>query len=167
MNKIEINQKIKELGNFISSKSGRLAIAESCTGGLISSYFTDVSGASNYIENCFVTYSEAAKTKILGVTPEVLGEYGVISEQVALQMVEGLKLRHGADFAISTTGILGPDDIVFKNNVLQKGLVFIGLLAPNKKTCIKYISPALRREEIKKDIVHTVIEEFYNFVMLG
>lgn len=167
MNKIEINQKIKELGDFISSEGGRLAIAESCTGGLISSYFTDISGASNYIENCFVTYSEAAKTKILGVTPEMLEEYGVISAQVALQMVEGLKLRHGADYAISTTGILGPDDITFKNNVLPSGLVFIGFFAPNKKTCLKYISPALEREEIKKDIVHKVIEEFYNFVILG
>ncbi len=166
MNKAEINQKIKAIGDFISSRGEKLAIAESCTGGLISSYFTDISGASNYIENCFVTYSEAAKTKILGVSSETLEEYGVISEQVALQMIEGLKLHHGADFAISTTGILGPDDIIFKNTTLPCGLVFIGLLAQGKKTCIKYISPALGREEIKKDIAHKAIEEFYNFVMM-
>lgn len=158
-------QSIKEIGDFISSNGQKLAIAESCTGGLISSYFTDISGASSYIENCFVVYSEAAKTKILGVKPETLKEYGVISEYVALEMLEGLKKRHGADYAITTTGILGPDDIIFKGKLLPKGLVFIGLMTPNKTTCIKYISTCSTREEIKKDIVCKAIQEFCNFTL--
>ncbi len=158
-------QSIKEIGDFISSNGQKLAIAESCTGGLISSYFTDISGASSYIENCFVVYSEAAKTKLLGVKPETLKEYGVISEYVALEMLEGLKKHHGADYAITTTGILGPDDILFKGKLLPKGLVFIGLMTPNKTTCIKYISTCSTREEIKKDIVCKAIQEFCNFAL--
>ena len=158
-------QSIKEIGDFISSNGQKLAIAESCTGGLISSYFTDISGASSYIENCFVVYSEPAKTKLLGVKPETLKEYGVISEYVALEMLEGLKKHHGADYAITTTGILGPDDILFKDKLLPKGLVFIGLMTPNKTTCIKYISTCSTREEIKKDIACKAIQEFYNFTL--
>ncbi|MBR1976714.1 CinA family protein [bacterium] len=164
MNKTKINLKIKEIGEFINSKGLKLAIAESCTGGLISSYFTDVSGASSYIENCFVVYSESAKNKILGVKPETLEENGVISEAVALEMLEGLKERHGADYAISTTGILGPDDILFKDKLLPKGLVFIGLMTPNKTTCIKYISNYASREEVKVNIVCKAIQEFHNFI---
>ena len=160
----ETKRLIKEIGDFISSKGQKLAIAESCTGGLISSYFTDISGASNYIENCFVVYSESAKSKILGVKPETLDKYGVISENVAHEMLEGLKKFHGADYAITTTGILGPDDIIFKENRLPKGLVYIGILTPEKKTCIKYISPCNTREEIKKDIVLRAIREFRNFI---
>ncbi len=157
-------QIIEKIGNFISSNGQKLAIAESCTGGLISSCFTDISGASSYIENCFVVYSEAAKTKILGVKPETLEEFGVISEAVALEMLEGLKKHHGADFAISTTGILGPDDILFKGKLLPKGLVFIGLMTPNKTTCIKYISLCNTREEIKKDVAENAIKLFYEFI---
>ena len=160
----ETKRLIKEIGDFISSKGQKLAVAESCTGGLISSYFTDISGASNYIENCFVVYSESAKSKILGVKPETLDKYGVISENVAHEMLEGLKKFHGADYAITTTGILGPDDIIFKENRLPKGLVYIGILTPEKKTCIKYISPCNTREEIKKDIVLRAIREFRNFI---
>lgn len=160
----ETKRLIKEIGDFISSKGQKLAIAESCTGGLISSYFTDISGASNYIENCFVVYSESAKSKILEVKPETLDKYGVISENVAYEMLGGLKKFHGADYAISTTGILGPDDIIFKENRLPKGLVYIGILTPEKKTCIKYISPCNTREEIKKDIVLRAIREFRNFI---
>lgn len=158
-------QLIKKIGNFISTNGQKLAIAESCTGGLISSYFTDISGASNYIENCFVVYSEHAKSKILGVKPKTLEKYGVISEQVALEMLEGLNAHHGADYAISTTGILGPGDIIFKENRLSKGLVYIGILTPEKETCIKYISPYNTREEIKKDIALRAIREFHAFIL--
>ncbi len=164
MNKMETEELIKEIAIFIARNNDKLAIAESCTGGLISSCFTDISGASNYIENCFVTYSESAKTKILGVKPETLEEFGVISGAVALEMIEGLRVHHGADFAISTTGILGPDDIKFKDTLLPKGLVFIGLLTPSKKTCIKYISNCTSREEVKVDIANHAIQEFYDFI---
>lgn len=160
-----LEQIIKEIADSITEQKSKLAIAESCTGGLISSYFTDISGASNYIENCFVVYSESAKTKILGVKPETLEEYGVISEQVALEMLEGLNAHHGADYAISTTGILGPSDIIFKENRLPKGLVYIGILTPEKKTCIKYISPCNTREETKKDIALRAIREFHAFIL--
>ena len=159
-----LTQTIKEIANFIVTKNGKLAIAESCTGGLISSYFTDISGASSYIENCFVTYSENAKMKILGVKPETLEEYGVISEQVAYEMLEGLKECHGADYAISTTGILGPDDIIFKENRLPKGLVYIGLSSPKRKICIKYISKHKCREMVKRDITKNTIKLFYEFI---
>lgn len=85
-----------------------LAVAESCTGGKISSLFTAMAGASEYFMLGAVTYSNDAKMKILGVSPETLERYGAVSEQTAREMAEGARAATGADYAIATTGIAGP-----------------------------------------------------------
>lgn len=85
----------------------KLALAESCTGGLIGGCLTSVAGASDVLERGFITYANQAKTDLLGVTETVLAEYGAVSEQVARLMAEGA-LQGGADIAVSVTGIAGP-----------------------------------------------------------
>lgn len=86
----------------------RLATAESCTGGILASLFTDVPGKSHVFEAGFVTYSDAAKTRMLGVPPEVIQRFGAVSPETATAMVEGA-LRHStADLALSVTGFAGP-----------------------------------------------------------
>ncbi len=82
--------------------------AESCTGGLIAKTFTDLAGSSDWFERGFVTYSNAAKSEMLGVPPSVIEDYGAVSEAVASAMASGA-LRHSeADYAVAVTGIAGP-----------------------------------------------------------
>jgi nicotinamide-nucleotide amidase len=86
-----------------------LATAESCTGGLIAAVITSIAGCSSVFERGFVTYSNAAKTELLGVPAEMIDEHGAVSEPVARAMAEGALLRSHADIAVSVTGIAGPD----------------------------------------------------------
>lgn len=85
-----------------------LAVAESCTGGMIASRITDAAGASACFPGGAVTYSNGAKTEILGVSPATLGTHGAVSEEVARQMAAGVRLRFGATAGLGVTGIAGP-----------------------------------------------------------
>jgi nicotinamide-nucleotide amidase len=86
----------------------RLVTAESCTGGLITALLTEIPGSSDVVECGFVTYSNAAKQEILGVSANVLAAHGAVSEAVARAMAEGALVRCYADVAVSVTGIAGP-----------------------------------------------------------
>ena len=92
----------------------KITCAESCTGGMISAALTDVAGSSAIFEQGFVTYSNAAKQKMLGVRPETLADYGAVSEPVAREMAEGALRQAQADIAISVSGIAGPGGSEFK-----------------------------------------------------
>lgn len=94
--------------DLLSSRGESLAIAESCTGGALTAKFTERAGASAYLLSGVVAYSNDAKVKILGVNPHSIEEHGAVSEQVAIEMAEGVRRITGADYAISTTGIAGP-----------------------------------------------------------
>ena len=86
----------------------RIAIAESCTGGLILSRLTDVPGSSDYVKQGVVVYSNEAKTSLLGVPPELLDTHGAVSEPVATAMASGIRARAGVDVGVGVTGIAGP-----------------------------------------------------------
>ena len=86
----------------------RIAIAESCTGGLILSRLTDVPGSSDYVKQGVVVYSNEAKTELLGVPPELLDTHGAVSEPVATAMASGIRARAGVDVGVGVTGIAGP-----------------------------------------------------------
>ena len=103
-----------ELGTALKTRNLKLALAESCTGGMVAEAVTRVAGSSAWFECGFVTYSNQAKIDILGVAPETLEKFGAVSEQTAVEMVLGcLKtgtLKHShANIAGSITGIAGPD----------------------------------------------------------
>ena len=85
-----------------------IAFAESCTGGLIASAMTELDGSSAVVERGFVVYSNRAKTDMLGVPPELIEQYGAVSEEVARAMAEGALKNSGAQLAVSVTGIAGP-----------------------------------------------------------
>lgn len=104
-------------------KQKTLAVAESCTGGLISNQFTNIPGSSAFFMGGVVSYSNSAKMELLGVPQELLTEYGAVSEQVAGAMAESARKRFGADYAISTTGIAGPSGGSTEKPV---GLVCVG-----------------------------------------
>ncbi|CUH76934.1 CinA family protein [Tropicibacter naphthalenivorans] len=88
--------------------------AESCTGGKVSAAITDVPGSSAVFERGFVTYSNVAKTEMLGVSPATLGAHGAVSEQVARQMAQGALQAARADVAVAISGIAGPGGSEFK-----------------------------------------------------
>ena len=85
-----------------------IAFAESCTGGLIAAAITELDGASAVVERGFVVYSNRAKTEMLGVPPELIAQYGAVSEEVARAMAEGALKHSGAQLSVSCTGIAGP-----------------------------------------------------------
>jgi nicotinamide-nucleotide amidase len=96
------------VGDLLVERSLRIAVAESCTGGLITSRLTDVPGSSRYVDQSVVTYSNEAKTSLLGVPSALIAEHGAVSEPVALAMAEGMRGRAGTEVAIAVTGIAGP-----------------------------------------------------------
>ena len=97
------------LAEALRARGARLATAESCTGGLIAAACTALAGSSDWLERGFVTYSNAAKSELLGVEPAVIARHGAVSEKVARAMAEGALARAPVDVAVSVTGIAGPD----------------------------------------------------------
>ncbi len=96
------------VGDLLVTRGLRIGVAESCTGGLIASRLTDVSGSSRYVDQAVVVYSNEAKTELLGVAPDLLREHGAVSEPVALAMAHGIKNRARAGIGVGITGIAGP-----------------------------------------------------------
>lgn len=96
------------VGDLLRTRGYRIAVAESCTGGAISSRLTDVAGSSDYVERGFVTYSNQSKVELLGVSARLLEEHGAVSEPVALAMADGARRRAGVDVGVGVTGIAGP-----------------------------------------------------------
>ena len=114
----------RELGDLLSRKGQTIAVAESCTGGLVAHRLTNVSGSSAYYLGGFVAYANEAKEALLGVRHETLLKHGAVSEQTALEMARGARRRIGAEIGVSVTGIAGPTGGTPEKPV---GLVYIGL----------------------------------------
>ncbi len=114
----------ERLNAILKQKGATIAVAESCTGGLISSRITDVSGASDYFEAGLVVYSNGAKERLLSVPRELLETKGAVSAEVAGKMAEGVRAAMGVDIGVSVTGIAGPGGGTAEKPV---GTVYIGL----------------------------------------
>ena len=111
-----------------------LATAESCTGGLIAAALTSIAGSSSVVMAGFVTYSNAAKVRMVGVSEATLAAHGAVSEPVAREMAEGALARTGVDIALSCTGIAGPGGATPGKPV---GLVFIGCARRGAPTAVE------------------------------
>jgi competence/damage-inducible protein CinA-like protein len=96
------------VGHLLRQSSWTIALAESCTGGLLASRLTDVPGSSDYVERGVVCYSNRAKVELLGISSSLLAEHGAVSEQVAHAMAEGIRSRAGTNVGIGVTGVAGP-----------------------------------------------------------
>lgn len=112
------------VGALLKQRKLKLAVAESCTGGLIGARITNVPGSSGYFERGAVTYSNAAKTEMLGVPAELIERHGAVSSQVAAAMAQGIRQAAKTDFGLSVTGIAGPEGGSEKKPV---GLVYTAL----------------------------------------
>lgn len=118
----------------LMKKGLTLSCAESCTGGMFAAAVTDIPGISSVFQRGLVTYSNEAKMDELGVRGETLEQFGAVSSETALEMVEGLKRVSGSDVCISVTGIAGPSGGTPEKPV---GLVYIGLICGDRKLCKK------------------------------
>jgi nicotinamide-nucleotide amidase len=107
----------------------RIAAAESCTGGLLTSRLTDVPGSSAYVERAVITYSNAAKIELLGVNPQLFDDYGAVSEQVAEAMALGIRARAAVQLGVGITGIAGPDG---GSDAKPVGTVVVALAGPHR-----------------------------------
>ncbi|MGC1182651.1 CinA family protein [Legionella sp.] len=103
------NEFIKEIAVILKEKNWQLVTAESCTGGLVASMLTEISGSSVWFERGFVTYSNLAKEEMLAVSKQILNEYGAVSEPVAAAMAAGALHFSAGQIALSITGIAGPE----------------------------------------------------------
>jgi competence/damage-inducible protein CinA-like protein len=138
----------------LTAKGKTMATAESCTGGLIANQLTNVPGASAVLLAGFVTYSNAAKEKFIGVRSDTLKTHGAVSEATALEMAEGARRETGSDYAISVTGIAGPSGGTPEKPV---GTVFIGLATPSKTITRKYFNP-YDRETFKQVTAYQALD---------
>ncbi len=130
------------VGNLLKLRGYTLATAESCTGGLLAGRITDVAGSSEYFLEGVVSYSNQAKTRILGVPAEMIEKYGAVSEQVAGAMAKGVRKPANSTFGIGITGIAGPGGGTESKPV---GLVYIGIADDSNVTVRKLIFPGDRQ----------------------
>ena len=128
----------KKIAKLLINKELALSCAESCSGGLISSMLTDISGSSAFIIVNFVTYANEAKEKYLFVDKKILEEYGAVSEQTAFQIAEGLLKQGNTDIALGITGIAGPTGGSREKPV---GLAYVGIANKDKVSVYKILMP--------------------------
>ena len=123
-----------------------IACAESCTGGMVAAALTDLPGSSAILDRGFVTYTNAAKIDLLGVSPDTLTAHGAVSEQVALEMARGALARSGAQIAVSITGIAGPGGSEHK----PEGRVCFGLATASGITTQTQEFGTLGRDKVRR-----------------
>ncbi len=151
----------KKIVSILKKKKLKLAIAESCTGGLLSSSITSVSGASKVFVMGFVTYSDHAKINILKVPKKIIQKHGAVSVQCCLSMVNNLSKISNNKLCISVTGIAGP-----KGGSKQKpvGLVYIGIKIDKIVKINKYMFKNRGRNYIQKATVNKALKLMHNLL---
>jgi nicotinamide-nucleotide amidase len=129
------------VGRILTERGKTVSVAESCTGGLVAQRLTDVSGASGYFIEAVVSYANEAKIKTLNVPKDLIETYGAVSSEVAEAMAKGMRERAVTDFAVSITGIAGPNGGTEEKPV---GLVYIGYSDANQTKSLKINLPGDR-----------------------
>ncbi len=149
-------EKLEEkLGRILIEKKLTAATAESCTGGLVSSKLTDITGSSAYIKLNFVTYANEAKQSILNVSEKTLKEHGAVSYECAYEMAAGLSRVTGCDLAICTTGIAGP----LKDEGKPVGLIYIGISFKGNVKVEKFqIKETLSKAQMKERFANLALQ---------
>ncbi len=155
------------VGGLLRARQASLAVAESCTGGLVANRLTDIPGSSDYFERGVVAYSPAAKESVLGVPPALIREHGTVSLETARAMAEGVQRLAGSTFGLSTTGIAGPTGGTAEKPV---GLVCLALTWEGGAECretrllgdreiVKYRAAQMALELLRRHLLGVPVEE--------
>ena len=147
--------KAKKLSELLISKNMSIAVAESCTGGSLSSSLTSIPGASSYFICGFITYSNQSKVNMLGVDSKTIELFGAVSEKVAYEMAMGAAQNSQSDLAVSVTGIAGPSGGTLEKPV---GMVCFGFFIDgNVETTTQFFS-GVRSEIVSETIAFALTE---------
>jgi nicotinamide-nucleotide amidase len=146
---------VERLAALLRSRGARIATAESCTGGLIAAACTSLAGSSDWFERGFVTYSNEAKSEMLGVPVALIAAHGAVSAPVAMAMAEGALSYSPAAFAVSVTGIAGPGGGSAAKPV---GTVWIGVAARDEKAAATLLQASGDRAAIRAASVARAFE---------
>ena len=153
----KLSQKVVKL---LSKKRLKISLAESCTGGLLSSFITSISGSSKVFAIGLVTYSNQAKIKILKVPKRIILKHGAVSYETCLSMVKNLNKISKTNISVSITGVAGP-----KGGTKQKpvGLVYIGIKKGNKTMVKKFLFKSKKRNLIQRSTVNKALNLVLSF----
>ncbi len=146
---------MKSLIRIRTKKKLKITFAESCTGGLLASTITSISGASKIFNLGLITYSNEAKIKILKINKNIIRKYGAVSHECCAAMVKNLSRISKANINVSITGIAGPKGGSKKKPV---GLVYIGVKKGNKILINKYLFKSKKRSSIQKATVKKALD---------
>ena len=153
----KLSQKIIKL---LNKKKLKISFAESCTGGLLSSYITSISGSSKVFTLGLVTYSNQAKLNILKVPKKILIKHGAVSYETCLSMVKNLNRLSKTNISVSITGVAGPKGGTNKKPV---GLVYIGVKKGNKILVKKFLFKSKKRNSIQRSTVNKALNLVLSF----
>ena len=153
----KLSQKIVKL---LTKKKLKISFAESCTGGLLSSSITSISGSSKIFTLGLVTYSNQSKINTLKVPKKTIRKFGAVSYETCLSMVKNLNKINKSNISVSITGIAGPKGGTMKKPV---GLVFIGIKKGNKILVKKYLFKNKKRTSIQKSAVNKALNLILSF----
>ena len=156
-----LNNKSKKIVNLLNKKKLKIAFAESCTGGLLSSTITSVSGSSKVFTLGLVAYSNQSKTKVLKVSKNIIRKYGSVSEQVCLAMAKNVSKISKTNISVSVTGIAGPSG---GTKIKPVGLVYVGIKKGNRTEVKKYLFKNKGRSYIQKAAVNKSLGLILSFL---
>lgn len=152
--KVDLEAIAQELGAYIVQQGAMLATAESCTGGWVAQTLTSLAGSSNWFDAGFVTYSNSAKQRMLGVRAATLNNHGAVSEQVVLEMARGACSNSAATYAVAISGIAGPGGGSEEKPV---GTVWIGWATPEAYWAKKFLFAGDRKAVRKQAVAEALL----------
>ena len=152
---LDVAALVLQLAELLARKGWMMATAESCTGGLIAGACTDLAGSSDWFERGFVTYSNDAKSEMLGVPAALIAAHGAVSAEVACAMAEGALAHSGAGFTVAVTGIAGPSGGSAAKPV---GTVWIGVAASGEKAVATLLRASGDRAAIRQASVARALD---------
>ena len=155
-----ILEKVKDLKNIALLKNQLISTAESCTGGLISKYLTDIAGSSNFFESSVVTYSNNSKISLLNVSPKTLSTYGAVSKETVEEMCHGLLKISTATIAVAISGIMGPNS---DNTNKKIGSTWVCIMNKHKTKTI-FLELSKSRQENREEAAKVAIINLYDFI---
>ena len=156
-----LNNKSKKIVSLLNKKKLKIAFAESCTGGLLSSAITSVSGSSKVFTMGLVTYSNQSKINDLKVSKNIIRKYGSVSKQVCLAMVKNLNKISKTNISVSITGIAGPSG---GTKIKPVGLVYVGIKKGNRAEVKKYLFKNKGRVYIQKAAINKSLGLILSFL---
>ena len=156
-----MNALIKKIINKLIRKKLTISVAESCTGGMLSSAITSIDGSSKAFTLGLVTYSNKSKINVLKVPKKTIKKYGAVSEHVCVEMLKNVSKISKTNISVSITGIAGPKGGTKRKPV---GLVFIGIKKDNKTLVRKYLFKNKKRTSIQRAAVNKALNLILSFI---